>query len=167
MTETILPSEIVQALKPQYVAPVVVSLCHESSTANRQVFEVGGGWVSEVRWQRSQGHLFPLTEKALTPESVMMKWSGISDFNNKVDYPNDPQSSFGVILEHLDNNKAALEAEAKKQEEANKSNNNNKNNNTENKSSIESDFESAHVFTALKDMITPDLVKKVRKLHDY
>lgn len=33
-------------------------LCHESSTRNGNVYEVGGGWVSQVRWQRSRGVIF-------------------------------------------------------------------------------------------------------------
>jgi hypothetical protein len=31
------------------VAPLVVYLCHESTTANGGIFEVGAGWIAQVR----------------------------------------------------------------------------------------------------------------------
>lgn len=43
MTESILPPELVAALKPDYVAPLVAYLCHESCEATGQVFELGAG----------------------------------------------------------------------------------------------------------------------------
>jgi hypothetical protein len=34
-------------------------LCHESCARTGKVYEVGAGWVSQVRWQRSKGVMFP------------------------------------------------------------------------------------------------------------
>lgn len=34
-------------------------LCHESSTRNGHVYEVGAGWVARVRWERARGVVFP------------------------------------------------------------------------------------------------------------
>ena len=63
-----------QALKPEYVAPLVAYLCHESSTANGQLFELGAGWVSRIRWERSKGAFFPANE-SFTPELLKDGWS--------------------------------------------------------------------------------------------
>src|SRR3712207_1292221 len=40
MTETILPKEVVDALKPEYVSPLVAWLCHESCEERGGLFEV-------------------------------------------------------------------------------------------------------------------------------
>ena len=55
MTEDVLPPDVLALLKPEYVAPIVAYLCHESCTANGGIYEMGGGYYSALRWQRSQG----------------------------------------------------------------------------------------------------------------
>lgn len=47
MTETVMPPELVAALKPEFVAPLVVYLCHEDTEETGGLFEVGAGWVSK------------------------------------------------------------------------------------------------------------------------
>ena len=49
MTATIMPPEMLEALRPEYIAPVVAYLVHESCPESGSVFEVGGGWVAKVR----------------------------------------------------------------------------------------------------------------------
>jgi len=51
MTETVLPPDLIQALKPEYVVPLVAYLCHESCDVNGSVFEVGAGWIGKLRWE--------------------------------------------------------------------------------------------------------------------
>jgi 3-hydroxyacyl-CoA dehydrogenase/3a,7a,12a-trihydroxy-5b-cholest-24-enoyl-CoA hydratase len=48
LTETILPPEMVAALRPDYVAPLVAYLCHESNRETGQVFEAGAGWFADA-----------------------------------------------------------------------------------------------------------------------
>lgn len=50
MTATVMPPEMVEALKPDYVAPLIAYLCHASNKSTAGVFEVGSGWVAKVRW---------------------------------------------------------------------------------------------------------------------
>jgi 3-hydroxyacyl-CoA dehydrogenase/3a,7a,12a-trihydroxy-5b-cholest-24-enoyl-CoA hydratase len=71
----------VAALKPDYVAPLVGYLCHESSKVNGGIFEVGAGWISRVRWQRTQGAFFDV-KKGFTPEMVRDGWSKVDDWSN-------------------------------------------------------------------------------------
>lgn len=48
---------MVQAFKPDYVAPLVGYLTSEANTeTTQQLYEVSGGWVAAVRWQRAYGH---------------------------------------------------------------------------------------------------------------
>jgi multifunctional beta-oxidation protein len=48
MTATVMPPEMVEALKPDYVAPLVAYLAHEQNTTSAGVFEVGSGWIAKV-----------------------------------------------------------------------------------------------------------------------
>lgn len=47
MTETIMPADLVAALKPEFVVPLVAYLTHESVDSNGGIFEVGAGWISK------------------------------------------------------------------------------------------------------------------------
>jgi len=73
MTETIMPPDLVAALKPDFVAPLVAYLCHESCQENGQIFEVGAGWVGKLRWQRTAG-AFMDNKKGFTIEDVKKIW---------------------------------------------------------------------------------------------
>lgn len=43
-------------------------LCHESCDRTGNVYEVGGGWVAQARWQRSRGVVFD--RESMSIESV-------------------------------------------------------------------------------------------------
>ena len=60
LTETVLPKDITDALKPEYVSPLVAWLCHESCEETGGLFEVGGGLFAKLRWERTEGKLFKL-----------------------------------------------------------------------------------------------------------
>jgi NAD(P)-dependent dehydrogenase (short-subunit alcohol dehydrogenase family) len=55
MTATVMPAEVVEALKPDYVAPIVGFLAHDSCEDNGGLYEVGAGYVCKLRWQRTGG----------------------------------------------------------------------------------------------------------------
>lgn len=105
MTETVLPKELVDALSPTFVSPLVAWLCHDDCEENGGVFEVGAGWISKVQMQRSEGYSFPLSPP-FTCESVRDKWDEVCDFEKGFDNPESPQDSFGPILANLESLKA-------------------------------------------------------------
>jgi 3-hydroxyacyl-CoA dehydrogenase/3a,7a,12a-trihydroxy-5b-cholest-24-enoyl-CoA hydratase len=107
MTETILPPELVAALRPEYVAPLVAYLCHESSLETGHTFEVGAGWVARVRWQRGRGAFFPLGE-TLTPEAIAERWAEIDNFDEPT-YPETPTDSFAPVVSNLQGSRGAGE----------------------------------------------------------
>jgi 3-hydroxyacyl-CoA dehydrogenase/3a,7a,12a-trihydroxy-5b-cholest-24-enoyl-CoA hydratase len=69
MTETVLPKDLLDALKPEFVSPLVAWLCHESNSDTGGLFEVGGGFIGKLRWERTQGATFRLG-RGLRPEQV-------------------------------------------------------------------------------------------------
>ena len=80
MTETVMPKELLDKIKPEYVAPLVAYLCHESCTENGALFEVGAGYIGKLRWNRTKGVLFPLDK--LSPETIKAQWGKVTDFSN-------------------------------------------------------------------------------------
>ncbi|KAI1619055.1 peroxisomal hydratase-dehydrogenase-epimerase [Exophiala viscosa] len=105
MTKSILPEELVQAFKPDYVAPLVLLLCSDKvpDPPTGLLFEVGSGWQARTRWQRSGGVGFPV-DVPLTPELVVEKWSKVVDFNDgRCDYPETPQDALKSIMANMEN----------------------------------------------------------------
>src|SRR5580698_1037572 len=79
LTETVLPKELLDALRPEYVSPLVAYLCHESSAETGGLFEVGGGFFAKLRWERTQGTSLPIA-RPIAPEAVAAGWKEIVDF---------------------------------------------------------------------------------------
>ncbi|EHK97373.1 putative Peroxisomal hydratase-dehydrogenase-epimerase [Glarea lozoyensis 74030] len=105
MTRTILPEEMVQAFKPDYIAPLVVALCSDKVPSNPTggLYEVGSGWVGQTRWQRTGGHGFPVDVK-LTPEAVLKQWKRITDFEDgRADNPESAQDGLKSIMANMQN----------------------------------------------------------------
>jgi multifunctional beta-oxidation protein len=114
MTATILPPEMVEALKPEYVAPFVAYLGHESNACSGGVFECGSGWVSAVRWQRTGGYGFP-SKRVLTPEDIRDKWNVICEFNDgRSTHPTSAAESFQTIYANIANESNEENHSAKK-----------------------------------------------------
>ena len=84
MTEDVMAKELLDLLLPEKVVPVVVYLSHEKNEENGGLFEIGGGFVSRLRWQRAEGSFFP---GQFTAEDVFGKWNELTDFTRTCDYP--------------------------------------------------------------------------------
>jgi 3-hydroxyacyl-CoA dehydrogenase/3a,7a,12a-trihydroxy-5b-cholest-24-enoyl-CoA hydratase len=99
MTETVLPKELLDALKPESVSPLVGWLCHESCEETGGLFEVGGGFFAKLRWERAQGQTFRLGRN-ITPESLKKSWSKVTSFE-KAEHPSDITSSMAPIMNNV------------------------------------------------------------------
>lgn len=105
MTRTIMPEEMVQAFKPEQVAPLVVALCSDKvpKPPTGNLYEVGSGWHARTRWQRSGGHGFPVDVR-LTPEAILNQWEKIIDFDDgRADHPEDGQDGLKGIMRNMSN----------------------------------------------------------------
>jgi len=103
LTETIMPPELLANLKPEKVSPLVAWLCHEDCEETKGVFEVGAGYISKLRWERSLGHAFPLT-KAFSIDDLAAKWDAVTDFKD-AEHPANVNDSFAPILHNINNPK--------------------------------------------------------------
>lgn len=104
MTATIMPEEMVQAFKPDYIAPLVLALCSDKCPdPTGGLYEVGSGWCGRTRWQRTGGHGFPV-DVPLVPEEVVKHWKDIVSFDDdRVDNPEKTQESLQKILANMGN----------------------------------------------------------------
>ncbi|OCU02212.1 hypothetical protein XELAEV_18007973mg [Xenopus laevis] len=100
LTQTVMPQDLLDALKPEYVTPLVLWLCHESCQETGSLFEVGAGWVGKLRWERSLGAIIRQTNRPMTPEAVRDEWAKICDFDN-ADKPQTIQDSINPLYQVL------------------------------------------------------------------
>ncbi|EXX76763.1 bifunctional hydroxyacyl-CoA dehydrogenase/enoyl-CoA hydratase FOX2 [Rhizophagus irregularis DAOM 197198w] len=113
MTATIWPPDMIEAFKPDYVAPFVGYLAHEACQSTGNVFEVGGGWAAQVRWQRAGGVGFP-TSKALSPEDIASKWNAITNFDDgRAPHPAATQEALQQFFENFANAQKAESGQSK------------------------------------------------------
>lgn len=86
MTETVMPPDILDNLRPDWVVPLVAVLVHPSNKDETgSIFEVGGGHVAKLRWERAKGALLKIGP-SLTPGAILKKWDGVNDFSEPA-YP--------------------------------------------------------------------------------
>jgi NAD(P)-dependent dehydrogenase (short-subunit alcohol dehydrogenase family) len=74
MTEDLL-GPVGEKLGPEFVAPLVTYLVHESCEATGRVFSVGGGRIAEIFIAETAGHF----DRELTPESVAANLDAITN----------------------------------------------------------------------------------------
>jgi NAD(P)-dependent dehydrogenase (short-subunit alcohol dehydrogenase family) len=77
---TVMDEVAMQLLRPESVSPLVAYLCHESCEDTGGLFEVGAGWISRVRWERSQGVFFD--PAGFSPDDVEAAWAQVNDFTD-------------------------------------------------------------------------------------
>ena len=98
MTEGLIPPQVFELLKPELISPLVVYLGSEQCQDTSALFEVGGGWIGKVRWERSLGACFDPVA-GFSPEDVATQWSRISDFSDAVH----PQDNIEALKEMMAN----------------------------------------------------------------
>lgn len=106
MTRTIFgEKELQNHFEPGFISPLVVLLASEElknfnkkTPVNGMIFEIGGGWCGQTRWQRSQGYVSRLTN--ISPEIIKEHWNDITDFSRgKPVYSTTTEQSLMSILQ--------------------------------------------------------------------
>jgi len=94
LMSTVMDEAAMKLLQPEVVSPLVAWLCHESCETTGGLFEVGAGWMSRVRWERSQGAYFPPT--GFTVDDVAEAWQQVNDFTGAI-HPTSTGDTFKAI----------------------------------------------------------------------
>jgi multifunctional beta-oxidation protein len=94
LTATVLPPDVMQALRPEWVAPLIGALCHSSCSENGSIFEAGAGHFSKIRWERSQG--WQCRPEDLTPDLVIQNFAKITDWTD-AEHPDGPRDGMKLL----------------------------------------------------------------------
>ena len=96
MTKTVMPPDILESLKPEWIVPLVAVLVHPSNKQETgALFECGGGHIAKLRWERAKGALLK-TGPTLTPGAVLKKWNNVNDFSEP-SYPDGVADFMGLL----------------------------------------------------------------------
>jgi NAD(P)-dependent dehydrogenase (short-subunit alcohol dehydrogenase family) len=99
MTEGLIPPQVFEQLKPELVSPLVVYLGSSACEDSAGLFEVGGGWVGKVRWERSLGAGFD-PHSGFSPEDVAASFAQICDFEGAA-HPKDNIEAMKEMMANL------------------------------------------------------------------
>ncbi len=81
LTEQVMPENLTEALKPEYVSPLVVYLCSEQCEETGFIYSVGGGYFSRIAYMEGEGVYLGSNEE-ITIEDVAAKMAQINDLSN-------------------------------------------------------------------------------------
>ncbi len=96
MTETVMPPDVLAQLKPDFIVPLVAVLVHSSNQETGAIFEVGGGHMAKLRWERAKGLLLK-PDESMTPGSILKGWKQVKDYSTP-EYPTGV-ANFAELLE--------------------------------------------------------------------
>ncbi|MCW3149893.1 SDR family oxidoreductase [Stutzerimonas stutzeri] len=99
MTEGLIPPQVFEQLKPELVSPLVVYLASAQCQETAGLFEVGGGWMGKVRWERSLGFGFD-PKAGFDAEDVAANWQQICDFSDAA-HPADNLEALKEMMANL------------------------------------------------------------------
>lgn len=93
MLATAMPPDMLKGLRPEFIAPFVGILTaknvssniydeadNQGPDVNGRIFELAGGYYSELRYERSKGAVWK-TDDSFTPSAVAAKWDEVRSFD--------------------------------------------------------------------------------------
>lgn len=112
MTATVMPKEVVDALKPDYVAPFTAWLCSEQCQESGALYEIGAGYIAKQRWQQSAGVQFDVD--TVTLEEIRDKWGQVNQYETGASNPESNQHLMAIVMNNMEKKQEAKAAAAAK-----------------------------------------------------
>ena len=85
LTATVMPPDVVDRVKPEFVAPMVVYMCSEEFSDSGKIFTAGGGYFSRAAVVEGPG-VFLDTSSEITPDMIAGKIERISSLEGGREY---------------------------------------------------------------------------------
>ncbi|MCW5751009.1 MAG: SDR family oxidoreductase [Alphaproteobacteria bacterium] len=80
MTESLLPAQAREMLRPEMVTPLVAYFCSEACQESGQIVSAGGGFFAKVEMVEGRGRRFD-PARPVTPEMLAREWGAITDMS--------------------------------------------------------------------------------------
>lgn len=88
LTEDVMPEDLVERLKPELVAPLVLYLCSEQCPASGHIYNTGAGYYNRATMMSGSGAWVGKGEEIPTPEAIVSRWGQIISLDKMKEYPN-------------------------------------------------------------------------------
>jgi NAD(P)-dependent dehydrogenase (short-subunit alcohol dehydrogenase family)/putative sterol carrier protein len=98
LTEDILPPNLLEKLKPEYVAPLVLYLSSEQCPANGCMYNAGMGYFNRVAIVTGPGSIPEKGQETPSPDQVAAAMEQIKSMEGAAEYPH-ATAAFGPMLE--------------------------------------------------------------------
>jgi len=95
LTATVMPEDLIKALKPEYVSALVLLLCSDKCPVSGGIYAVGGGFFARVAVVHGKGVFLDTND--LTPEKVLEQWDAIQSIEGAVEYKNATEAGMPVF----------------------------------------------------------------------
>ena len=99
LTATVMPPQVVDMLKPEFVSPIAAYAVSEACTLSGQIFVAGAGYFSRAAIVEGPGVFFD-DAAAVTPDDIAAKIGEIASLEGAVEYDSAPAQT-GHSLSHL------------------------------------------------------------------
>ena len=90
------PEALKKAISPDYIAPLIAFLSHQSCEESGSMFEASAGSFKKIRFERSRGLNLDPREGAITVDQIAESWSQIVDFSES-EYPKSMAESLRIM----------------------------------------------------------------------
>lgn len=88
------------ACSPDWVPPLFAVLAHSDNTSETGgIFEVAGGYMAKLRWERAEGLLLK-PDESYTPGAILKQWNKVVDFS-RPQHPTGPNDFLGLLEESM------------------------------------------------------------------
>jgi len=111
LTEEVLPPDLFEKLKPEFVAPLVLYLCSDACKENGMTFNAGMGYFNRAAVVTGQGAVIGDGTHVPTVEEIHEHWDAINDLSTPQEFPN-AVAAFSPMLDAFSPKKEAKEEEA-------------------------------------------------------
>ena len=109
LTEDILPPDLFEKLKPEFVAPMVLYLCSEQCPDSGGIYNAGMGYYNRVAVVTGPGVVVGDGKEVPTPEAVAKSIDKIKSLENAQELPN-ATAAFGPMMDAFSPKKEATAA---------------------------------------------------------